>query len=201
MHARFFLDQGALWVEDLGSSNGIYVGPQQGPARAGADRRDHPRRQPDDPAVARERHAAAADGAARHARASGSRSSARRASAVEDERDAFAQRVGELFEELKALRDAQDAHATGGAALRAELEQVQRQSAVELEQARLEAAKSREAKIVAETQAGITTAEQLAESDMLISGLQHELGQLKAAAIRSGDGGPGQARSRISSPR
>src|SRR5438067_8707164 len=29
MHARFFLDQGALWVEDLGSSNGIYVGPNK----------------------------------------------------------------------------------------------------------------------------------------------------------------------------
>src|SRR5258708_28293036 len=26
MHARFFVEQGALWVEDLGSSNGIYVG-------------------------------------------------------------------------------------------------------------------------------------------------------------------------------
>src|SRR5262245_37063154 len=26
IHARFFLDQGALWIEDLGSSNGIYVG-------------------------------------------------------------------------------------------------------------------------------------------------------------------------------
>src|SRR4051794_41954709 len=29
MHARFFVDQGTLWVEDLGSSNGIYVGPQK----------------------------------------------------------------------------------------------------------------------------------------------------------------------------
>src|SRR6267154_5272370 len=29
MHARFFVEQGALWVEDLGSSNGIYVGPQK----------------------------------------------------------------------------------------------------------------------------------------------------------------------------
>ena len=28
-HARFFLEHGALWVEDLGSSNGIYVGPQK----------------------------------------------------------------------------------------------------------------------------------------------------------------------------
>src|SRR5215467_11018954 len=29
VHARFFLDQGHLWVEDLGSSNGIYVGPNK----------------------------------------------------------------------------------------------------------------------------------------------------------------------------
>src|SRR5215813_1551441 len=29
MHARFYVDQGALWVEDLGSSNGIYVGPNK----------------------------------------------------------------------------------------------------------------------------------------------------------------------------
>lgn len=28
-HARFFVEQGALWVEDLGSSNGIYVGPNK----------------------------------------------------------------------------------------------------------------------------------------------------------------------------
>jgi pSer/pThr/pTyr-binding forkhead associated (FHA) protein len=28
MHARFFWDQtGSLWVEDLGSANGIFVGP------------------------------------------------------------------------------------------------------------------------------------------------------------------------------
>ena len=25
-HARFFADQGMLWVEDLGSSNGVFVG-------------------------------------------------------------------------------------------------------------------------------------------------------------------------------
>src|SRR5262249_7010656 len=29
LHARFFIDQGALWVEDLGSSNGIFVGPNR----------------------------------------------------------------------------------------------------------------------------------------------------------------------------
>src|ERR1041385_2008736 len=29
VHARFFVDQGALWVEDLGSSNGIFVGPNR----------------------------------------------------------------------------------------------------------------------------------------------------------------------------
>src|SRR3979409_254941 len=29
LHARFFVEQGALWVEDLGSSNGIFVGPNR----------------------------------------------------------------------------------------------------------------------------------------------------------------------------
>src|SRR5215470_2736329 len=29
VHARFYVDQGALWVEDLGSSNGIFVGPNK----------------------------------------------------------------------------------------------------------------------------------------------------------------------------
>jgi chromosome segregation ATPase/pSer/pThr/pTyr-binding forkhead associated (FHA) protein len=29
MHARFFVDQGGLWIEDLGSTHGIYVGPNK----------------------------------------------------------------------------------------------------------------------------------------------------------------------------
>src|SRR3954453_15157388 len=29
LHARFYVEQGALWIEDLGSSNGIYVGPNK----------------------------------------------------------------------------------------------------------------------------------------------------------------------------
>ena len=29
VHARFFVEQGTLWVEDLGSSNGIFVGPNK----------------------------------------------------------------------------------------------------------------------------------------------------------------------------
>ena len=28
-HARFFVEAGTLWVEDLGSSNGIFVGPNK----------------------------------------------------------------------------------------------------------------------------------------------------------------------------
>src|ERR1700749_1172263 len=28
-HARFFVDQGSLWVEDLGSPNGLFVGPNK----------------------------------------------------------------------------------------------------------------------------------------------------------------------------
>jgi predicted component of type VI protein secretion system len=29
MHARYFVEQGSLWVEDLGSANGIFVGPNK----------------------------------------------------------------------------------------------------------------------------------------------------------------------------
>jgi pSer/pThr/pTyr-binding forkhead associated (FHA) protein len=29
VHARFFVDQGILWIEDLNSANGIYVGPNK----------------------------------------------------------------------------------------------------------------------------------------------------------------------------
>ncbi|MBA3394514.1 MAG: FHA domain-containing protein, partial [Deltaproteobacteria bacterium] len=29
MHARFYVDQGSLWIEDLGSTHGVYVGPNK----------------------------------------------------------------------------------------------------------------------------------------------------------------------------
>src|SRR5262245_33196303 len=29
VHARFFIEQGVLWIEDAGSSNGIFVGPNK----------------------------------------------------------------------------------------------------------------------------------------------------------------------------
>ena len=54
---------------------------------------------------------------------------------------------------------------------------------MELEGAKLEAAKAREAKMLAETQVGIAAAEKLAEADLVISRLEGEIATLKAAAV------------------
>ena len=180
-HARFFFEQGALWIEDLGSSNGIYVGPQK-VQRAAVPTgeiilvgslmlRLLPASGTLPPPIGLHGTLAQWLEMERKAR-----------SAVEDERDAFVNRVGQLFEEMKSIRDAQAAHAAEATDLRGELERLQRKSAAELEQAKLELAKAREAKMIAETSAGMQTAERLAESDILISGLQHEVGKLREAA-------------------
>ena len=67
--------------------------------------------------------------------------------------------------------------------LRGELDQLRRTSAAELEIARLDAAKSREAKMMAETAAGVAAAEKLAEADLVISGLQARIKELEAAQV------------------
>src|SRR4051812_11134186 len=191
-HARFFLEHGALWVEDLGSSNGIYVGPQKvqrAPVPTGEIVlvgslmiRLLPASGTLPPPIGLHGTLAQWLEMERKAR-----------SAVEDERDAFVSRVGQLFEEMKMLRDANAAHETEAAEMRAEIERLQRQSSADIEHARLDLAKAREAKIVAETQAGITTAEKLAESDMMISQLQYEVANLRAAASTARDESPAKA--------
>jgi ParB family chromosome partitioning protein len=188
-HARFFLEHGALWVEDLGSSNGIYVGPQKvqrAPVPTGEIVlvgslmiRLLPASGTLPPPIGLHGTLAQWLEMERKAR-----------SVIEDERNAFVERVGQLFEEMKALRDAGAAHEAEANELRAELEKIQRQSSADMEHARLDLAKAREAKIVAETQAGITTAEKLAESDMMISQLQHEVANLRAAASTARDESP-----------
>jgi len=191
-HARFYLEHGALWVEYLGSSNGSYVGPQK-VQRAPLPTveivlvgslmiRLLPASGTLPPPIGLHGTLAQWLEMARKAR-----------SAVEEERNAFVDRVGQLFEEMKALRDANAAHEQEASELRAELERIQRQSSADLEHARLDLAKAREAKIVAETQAGITTAEKLAESDMMISQLQHEVANLRAAATTARDESPAKA--------
>jgi len=183
-HARFFLEHGALWIEDLGSSNGIYVGPQKvqrAPVPTGEIVlvgslmiRLLPASGTLPPPMGLHGTLAQWLEMERKAR-----------SAVEDERDAFVNRVGQLFEEIKAFRDAQAAHEAEATDLRGELEKVQRQSSTELEQVKLELAKAREAKMIAETTAGMQTAERLAESDIVISGLQHEVAKFRqASAVR-----------------
>jgi chromosome segregation ATPase len=181
-HARFFVEHGALWVEDLGSSNGIYVGPQKvqrAPVPTGEIVlvgslmiRLLPASGTLPPPIGLHGTLAQWLEMERRARAG-----------LEEERDAFVQRVGELFEEIRTLREAQGAGETDATGLRAELDQLRRESAAEVEIAKLETAKAREGKMIAETQAGISTAEKLAEADMMISGLQNQLAEVKAAAL------------------
>ncbi|MGE5181292.1 MAG: FHA domain-containing protein, partial [Acidobacteriota bacterium] len=109
VHARFFLDQGALWVEDLGSSNGIYVGPHK-VTRAAVPIgeivlvgslmiRLLPASGTLPPPIGLHGTLAQWLEMERKAKA-----------AIEDERDAFAKRVGELHQEMRAIQDLQAAH-------------------------------------------------------------------------------------------
>ncbi len=312
MHARFFVDQGVLWVEDLGSSNGIFVGPnkvQRAPVPTSEIIlvgslmiRLLPASGTLPPPMGLHGTLASWLDLERKARA-----------AVEEERDAFARRVGELHEQIAAgvptttlrdgsgpvlsfgpsdtqpgmaaeafrLRDEADAkvaalesalaamqdemtvlrkavggasddgadlirlrdelaaararvatleqdvaersewssnidvesskmirevarlqgvideaeaarsiaeHAAGEASresqsLREELVQIRRASQTELEATRLDLAKTREAKMMAETAAGIAVAEKLAEADLVVMTLQRELATARAAAV------------------
>src|SRR5688572_23731377 len=106
MHARFFVDQGGLWIEDLGSTHGIYVGPnkvQRAPVPPGEVVligsllvRLVPPGGTMPPPVGLHGTLATWLDLERKSRV-----------AVEEERDAFAKRVGELHQELNAARAAQ----------------------------------------------------------------------------------------------
>jgi len=301
VHARFFVDEGALWVEDLGSSNGIYVGPnkvQRAPVPTGEIIlvgslviRLLPVSGTMPPPMGLHGTLASWLDLERKARA-----------AVEEERDAFARRVNELHQqmahpptttlrdgsglgpsdtqpamapeafrqrdeadaraaaaeravaamqdELEVLRraaagasdegadivrlrdelaasrarlsvlelessqraewspnpeiektvamlkgsidEAQAArsiaeHAAGEAmresqTLREEIDLLRRASQADLEIVRLELAKTREAKMMADTAAGIAVAERLAEADLVMTTMQRELTEAKAGA-------------------
>src|SRR5262245_9004131 len=105
MHARFYVEQGALWVEDLGSSNGIFVGPnrvQRAPVPTGEIIlvgslliRLLPASGTLPPPMGLHGTLASWLDMERKARA-----------AVEDERDAFARRVGEMHEQLVSVMSA-----------------------------------------------------------------------------------------------
>jgi chromosome segregation ATPase len=104
VHARFFIDQGTLWVEDLGSQNGIYVGPNKvsrAPVPTGEIIligslmiRLLPASGTLPPPNGVHGQLASWLEMERKARAG-----------VEEERDAFAQRVGELHEQLASKMD------------------------------------------------------------------------------------------------
>ncbi len=297
-HARFFVDQGALWVEDLGSSNGIFVGPnkvQRAPVPTGEIIligslmiRLLPASGTLPPPMGLHGTLATWLDLERKTRAT-----------VEEERDAFAQRVGELHQQIATMKQSSDAlppasdakafdgelarlHAeseakvavleralegmhkevealrnlrpidddvptpvpgeleelrdriavlekeraewSSGAStadadidldeeladikrkleaaesaksivehahaevtreaqeLRDQLVLLKKQSAQELEAAKLEVAKAREKGMVAETSAGMAAAEKLAEADLVITRLEREVEELRAAA-------------------
>src|SRR6185312_8227319 len=148
MHARIFFDQGSVWVEDLGSSNGIFVGPQRvqrAPVPVGEIVlvgslmiRLLPPSGTLPPPVGL--HGTLAQWLEMERKARG---------AVEDERGAFARRVGELHEELRTIREASGVTEQEAVALRAEMDAIKKETQQELEQMRLDLAKAREAKIVA----------------------------------------------------
>jgi pSer/pThr/pTyr-binding forkhead associated (FHA) protein len=174
MHAKFYVDHGQLWVEDLGSSNGIYVGPQKvqrAPVPIGEIVligslmiRLLPVTGTMPPPIGLHGTLAQWLEMERKARA-----------AVEEERNAFAKRVGELHDELRIIREAQHALQDEERTLRTELDELRRRSVADIEAVRLELAKAKEDKIVATTSAGLTAAEKLAEMDGQISRLQNEL--------------------------
>jgi chromosome segregation ATPase len=105
VHARFFVEQGALWVEDLGSSNGIFVGPNKvsrAPVPTGEIVlvgslliRLLPASGTLPPPMGLHATLASWLDVERKTRA-----------VVEDERDAFARRVGEMHHELEAVMSA-----------------------------------------------------------------------------------------------
>jgi chromosome segregation ATPase len=181
MHARFYLAEGALWVEDLGSSNGVYVGPTRVQKRAPVPSgeivlvgslmmRLLPPSGTLPPPIGL--HGTLAQWLEMERKARGG---------VEEERDALARRVGQIHGETRELREAITAHEQDAGKLRDELDRVRKQAHREIEAAKLDAAKAREAKIVAETQAGLTTAEMLAQADVTIAGLRQELQRQRTA--------------------
>ncbi len=221
MHARFYIDQGVLWVEDAGSSNGIYVGPnkvQRAPVPTGEIilvgslmMRLLPASGTLPPPMGLHGTLATWLELERKGRI-----------AIEDERDAFARRVGELHQELRTAKEAvveiqpamtapdgmtklaelaeltrakEDAeghaaqleHAHGevqreAQTLRESIDKLKKTHQQELEAVRLELAKAKEQKMVAEAQGGMAVVAQLAETDLVIANLQKDLATAKRLA-------------------
>ncbi|MBA3821671.1 MAG: FHA domain-containing protein, partial [Deltaproteobacteria bacterium] len=113
MHARFYVDQGTLWIEDLGSTHGIYVGPnkvQRSPVPVGEVIligslliRLVPSTGTVPPPMGLHGTLATWLDLERKTRA-----------AVEEERNAFAQRVGELHQIIAEQQAAAEALADAG---------------------------------------------------------------------------------------
>lgn len=125
VHATFFVDAGSLWVEDMGSANGVYIGAnrvQRAPVLTGE-------------------YVLVGSILIRLLSATGTmpppsgvhgtlalwlETERKVRAGVEAERDAFGKRVHELFSEAKKLREAMAARAEQSDQLRQELDRLQR---------------------------------------------------------------------------
>jgi chromosome segregation ATPase len=180
-HARIFFDEGSVWIEDLGSSNGVFVGPEK-IKRAlmpigeivlvgSLMLRLLPSSGTLPPPMGMHGRLAQWLEMERKARVG-----------IEEERKEFARRVGELNDELRTMRVAHDVGEQEAAQLRADMVAAKKQAHRELEAVRVELAKARETTMVVSTQAGISAAEKLAEADMTIASLQNTIDQLRKVA-------------------
>ena len=234
VHARFFVESGVLWIEDLGSANGVFVGPnrvQRAPVPTAEIIlvgslmiRLLPASGTLPPPMGL--HGTLAQWLSMERKSK---------TIVEEERDAFAQRVGQLHQQIaaappagdpeairlrdeaiarsvslehalaaiqdelastrsahqddassKALEEALLAQEKEAQGIRDELDKVKKSSQGELEAMRVEMAKLREAKSVAETQAGMAVAEKLANADFRIADLERELAKAQGPKEPSG---------------
>src|SRR2546427_170514 len=174
MHARFFLDQGALWVEDLGSSNGIYVGPnkvQRAPVPTGEIVligslmiRLLPASGTLPPPIGLHGTLAQWLEMERKARAG-----------VEEERDAFAKRVGDMHQEMTGFRDAI-------AALTARSEKAER----DLASAQIRV-QGTERTISGATSRAAEAEEKRATADKLVAELRDKVAALEAKLVAAGE--------------
>lgn len=183
VHAKFFFDHGTLWVEDLGSANGVYVGlerVEKAPVPTGelvligslmirllsaSGTLPPPHGVHGTLAVWLESE--------RKARA-----------AVETERDAFGKRVNELYDEARQLRDVLSVRGTEVAKLQAQLDQLHR-SGVGGTPASLQPQQSTTGQIAAVT-APIATAERGAlTAQIRAQGSERTLASLREAATKA----------------
>ncbi len=144
MHARFFYDHlGVLWVEDMGSSNGVFIGPnrimQRSQVPAGELMvigslliRLMPTSGTMPPPMGLHGTLATWVEMERKARAQ-----------AQEEATAYGKRMAELHDELRIMKEAQNLLQHEEKTLRTELDEMRRKSVADLEAVRIELAKAK----------------------------------------------------------